>query len=101
MVHAVEKLYLMVEVAGCPTICRHCWAQGTSYQAMPVGGIAFVLEQAHRFCEEHGLGFGAYPMHEVAYLAAQYGDSHGRAVHFTAASVRYLWLDRAQRARRD
>ena len=66
MVYAVEKLYLTVEVVGCPTICRHCWAKGTGYQAMPVGDIAFVLEQAHRFCEEHGLGFSAYPMHEVA-----------------------------------
>jgi len=25
-----------------------------------------VLEQAHRFCDDHGLGFGAYPMHELA-----------------------------------
>jgi hypothetical protein len=66
MVHAIEKLDLTVEVVGCPTICRHCWAQGASYRAMPVGDIALVLEQAHRFCEEHGLGFGAYPMHEVA-----------------------------------
>ena len=66
MVHVVEKLYLMVEVVGCPTICRHCWAKGAGYQAMSVGDIAFVLEQAHRFCEEHGLGFSAYPMHEVA-----------------------------------
>jgi hypothetical protein len=66
MVRAIEKLYLMVEVVGCPTICRHCWAQGVGYQAMPVGDVAFVLEQAHRFCEERGLGLGAYPMHEVA-----------------------------------
>jgi hypothetical protein len=25
-----------------------------------------VLEQVHRFCDAHGLGFGAYPMHELA-----------------------------------
>jgi hypothetical protein len=62
----VEQLWLQVEVVGCPTICRHCWAQGVSYQAMPVDDIAWVLEQAHAFCNEHGLGFGAYPMHEVA-----------------------------------
>lgn len=66
MVHPVKKLYLRVEVVGCPTICRHCWAQGVGYQAVPVGDVAFVLEQAHRFCGEHGLAFGAYPMHEVA-----------------------------------
>ena len=60
-------LYLDVEVVGCPTVCRHCWAQGVGYQAMPVADVAFVLEQAHRFCDEHGLAFGAYPMHEVAW----------------------------------
>jgi hypothetical protein len=65
-VGTVEQLYLQVEVVGCPTVCRHCWAQGTSYQAMPIDDIAWVLEQAHAFCDVHGLIFGAYPMHEVA-----------------------------------
>jgi hypothetical protein len=60
------ELYLQVEVVGCPTVCRHCWAQGMPYQAMPAEDVAWVLEQAHRFCDNHGLGFGAYPMHEVA-----------------------------------
>jgi hypothetical protein len=60
------ELWLQVEVVGCPTVCRHCWAQGVAYQAMPVEEVAWVLEQAHRFCDDHGLGFGAYPMHEVA-----------------------------------
>jgi hypothetical protein len=59
-------LYLQVEVVGCPTVCRHCWAQGVPYQAMPVGDVAWVLEQTHRFCDDHGLGFGAYPTHELA-----------------------------------
>lgn len=36
----------------------------------------------------------------VADLAAQHGNSRGKVVHFTATSVRYLRLDRAQRARR-
>jgi hypothetical protein len=62
----VAELYLQVEVVGCPTVCRHCWAQGVSYQAMPVDDIAWVLEQTHAFCDEHGLVFGAYPMHELA-----------------------------------
>jgi hypothetical protein len=62
----VAELWLQVEVVGCPTVCRHCWAQGLHYQAMPLGDVAWVLEQAHRFCNQHGLGFGAYPMHEVA-----------------------------------
>jgi hypothetical protein len=62
----VATLDLQVEVVGCPTVCRHCWAQGIPSPAMPVDDIAWVLEQAHRFCEAHGLGFGAYPMHELA-----------------------------------
>jgi hypothetical protein len=33
---------------------------------MPVDDLAWVLEQVHRFCDDHGLGFGAYPMHELA-----------------------------------
>jgi hypothetical protein len=59
-------LYLQAEVVGCPTVCRHCWAQGAPYQAMPVDDVAWVLGQAHAFCDAHGLGFGAYPMHELA-----------------------------------
>jgi hypothetical protein len=62
----VAQLWLQVEVVGCPTVCRHCWAQGVPYRAMPVADVAWVLAQAHRFCGDHGLGFGAYPMHEVA-----------------------------------
>jgi hypothetical protein len=62
----VAELWLQVEVVGCPTVCRHCWAQGVPYPAMPVHDVAWVLEQARRFCDDHGLGFGAYPMHEVA-----------------------------------
>jgi hypothetical protein len=62
----VTGLWLQVEVAGCPTVCRHCWAQGVPYRPMPLDDVAWVLEQAHRFCDQHGLGFGAYPMHELA-----------------------------------
>lgn len=66
MVATVELLY--VEVVGCPTVCRHCWAQGDRYAAMPVGEAALVLEQTHRFCDKHGPGFGTYPMHVRALL---------------------------------
>jgi hypothetical protein len=62
----VATLQLQVEVVGCPTVCRHCWAQGVPYPAMPVADVAWVLEQTHQFCDDHGLGFGAYPMHELA-----------------------------------
>jgi hypothetical protein len=63
---AVELLYLCMEVAGCPTVCRHCWAQGVGYGAMPLADIAWALEGAHQFCESRGLAFDAYPMHELA-----------------------------------
>lgn len=60
------ELGLQVEVAGCPTICKHCWAQGVPYDAMPVEDIRWVLEEARRFCQENGMVFGSFPMHEVA-----------------------------------
>ena len=63
---AVSLLYLCVEVAGCPTVCRHCGAQGVGYGAMPLADIEWVLEEAHRFCDGAGLAFDAYPMHEMA-----------------------------------
>ena len=66
MVVAVDQVWLQVEVVGCPTVCRHCWAQGRPYPVMPVDDVAWVLERTHGFCDDHGLGFGAYPMHEVA-----------------------------------
>jgi hypothetical protein len=66
LVHTmVVTLSVQVEVAGCPTVCQHCWAQGLGYQAMRVGEVAWVLEQVHRFCDQHALGLDAYPMHEV------------------------------------
>jgi hypothetical protein len=65
-VGTVTRLLLQLEVVGCPTVCRHCWAQGVPYPAMPLDDVARVLAQAHAFCGEHGLGFAAYPMHEVA-----------------------------------
>ncbi|MBV9451505.1 MAG: hypothetical protein JO345_37025 [Streptosporangiaceae bacterium] len=66
MITPVEMLYLCMEVAGCPTVCRHCWAQGTGYGMMPLADIEWVLAEAHRFCDDRGLGFDAYPMHELA-----------------------------------
>jgi hypothetical protein len=60
-----SEVMLYVEVAGCPTICQHCWAQGVSYPAMPLADIAFVLEQAGAACAAVGASFSAYPMHEV------------------------------------
>ncbi|MDQ6918618.1 MAG: hypothetical protein M3Z98_04575 [Candidatus Dormibacteraeota bacterium] len=62
----VPSIDLIVEVMGCPTICRHCWALGTPYRAMAVGDAAFVLETVHEWCAANGVRFGAFPMHEVA-----------------------------------
>jgi len=62
----VTLVYLCLEVAGCPTVCRHCWAQGTGYGTMPLAGIEWVLAQAHDYCDGRGLGFDSYPMHELA-----------------------------------
>jgi hypothetical protein len=61
-----ELLYLCMEVAGCPTVCRHCWAQGVGYGIMPLADIEWVLDEAHRHCGRRGLAFDAYPMHELA-----------------------------------
>lgn len=62
----VRTVYLCMEVIGCPTVCRHCWAQGVPYGAMPLADIVWALERAHRFCDDQGLSFDAYPMHEMA-----------------------------------
>jgi hypothetical protein len=62
----VATLELQVEVVGCPAVCRHCWAQGVLYPAMPVADVGWVLEPAHRFCYDHRLGFGVYPMYGLA-----------------------------------
>jgi hypothetical protein len=61
-----RQMYVCVEVAGCPTICQHCWAQGVSYPPMSLADVEFVLEQASVACAAAGRSFTAYPMHEVA-----------------------------------
>src|SRR5215469_2702484 len=62
----VAQVYVCMEVAGCPTICQHCWAQGVPYPAMLVADIEYALEQASAACAAAGLSFAAFPMHEVA-----------------------------------
>ncbi len=62
----VRPVGLCVEVAGCPTICQHCWAQGVPYPAMLVSDITYVLEQASAACAAANRAFTAFPMHEVA-----------------------------------
>jgi hypothetical protein len=62
----VRLVYLCLEVAGCPTVCRHCWAQGTGYGMMPLADVEWVLARAHEYCDGRGLGFDSYPMQELA-----------------------------------
>src|SRR6266851_1992743 len=59
--HMVAQVYVCVEVAGCPTICQHCWAQGVPYPAMPFADIVYVLEEANAACAAAGRSFLAYP----------------------------------------
>jgi len=59
-------LNLYLEVAGCPTVCKHCWAQGVGYGMMALDDVRWVLEESQTFCRERGLDFGPYPMHEIA-----------------------------------
>lgn len=61
-----ETLHLIVEVVGCPTVCRHCWARGAPYEAMPLEDIERVLVGAEEACALAGMRLSAFPMHEVA-----------------------------------
>lgn len=60
-----EMALLTVEVAGCPTVCRHCWAQGTPYAPMPVDDIARVLDDAAPAFASAGIPLLPFPMHEA------------------------------------
>jgi len=40
--------------------------------------------------------FGPDRLASVAALATRHGDRSGQGIHFSADSVCYLWLDRAQ-----
>jgi len=58
--------------------------------------LSRVLEEGGRPAD--ALWFDLDPLPSVAELAARHGDHDGQGVHFSADSVRYLWLDRARRA---
>ena len=61
----VAIVSLQIEAAGCLTVCRHCWAQGTPYGWMPVEDVALVLDQAATFFEEAGVSLLPTAMHEA------------------------------------
>ena len=69
-----KTLSLTIEVSGCPTTCMHCWANGGAYPSMPLADIEWVLEQSRGFCENYGLKFVSYPLHEML-------------AHFSAAQI--------------
>jgi hypothetical protein len=64
----------------------------------PRAALANALEEGGRSSE--ALWFDPDPLPSVAELAARHGDPDGQGVHFSADSVRTLWLDRAQPAPR-
>jgi hypothetical protein len=53
------------------------------------------LEQGGRSVD--AVWFRPDPLPSIGELAARHGGRTGQGVHFTETSVRYLWLDRAQR----
>jgi hypothetical protein len=59
-------IHFQMEVAGCPTLCQHCWAQGVPYGAMPTPDIAWVLDGVTRFFATMNIPCSVFPMHEVA-----------------------------------
>jgi hypothetical protein len=61
----MDSVALAVEVAGCPTICMHCWAQGTRYGSMAIEDVRWLVDQLHDFAAESGTAVRPYPMHEV------------------------------------
>lgn len=81
----MAQLVLTIELAGCPTVCMHCWAQGMRYGEMPLSDVARVLEGAHRFCAARELAFSAYPMHEVV--------AHSRAGDVLAVFAEHVGAD--------
>ena len=54
------------------------------------------LADGPRSADARWFGSGSLP--DLAELAARHGDPRGQGVHFSADSVRHLWLDRARRA---
>jgi hypothetical protein len=91
-----------------PLVCRpgldvHTGVAGRYHQrhgSLRTDGARAVLgralEQGGRSID--AVWFGPDRLPAVEELAARYGDRTGQGVHFTEASVRYLWLDRARRA---
>jgi hypothetical protein len=76
----------------------YCQWHGNLRTDGPRGALAGALEEGGRSFEARW--FGPDPLPSVAELAARHGDPDGQGVHFSADSVRSLWLDRAQPARR-
>ena len=76
---------LIIEVAGCPTVCRHCWVLGTPYAPLPLGDVQWVLESVYAWCDGNGIRFGAFPMHEVA--------AHPEAAGLIRLFAQHDWME--------
>ena len=59
--------------------------------------MVFGRALAHGARTADALWFGPDPQPQLAELATRHGDQTGQGVHFSADSIRYLWLDRARR----
>jgi hypothetical protein len=81
----LETVDLIVEVMGCPTICHHCWVLGTPYPAMAGSEVEWTLDSVHGWCDQSGIRFGAFPMHEVA--------AHPQAAELIRLFARHDWVE--------
>jgi hypothetical protein len=70
---------------------RHGNLRGDGAQAV----LGRALQQGGRSID--AIWFGPDRLPAVEELAAPYGDPAGQGLHFTEASIRYLWLDRGGR----
>lgn len=54
-----------MEVAGCSTVCKHCWASGTRYGNVPVDVVKRVALDVKSVFEHHGVRFFGIPFHDI------------------------------------
>lgn len=57
---------LAIEAAGCSNRCRHCYASGMPYKPMVLAQYIDILSSFRRVCDQRGLKFYPYPMHDVS-----------------------------------
>jgi hypothetical protein len=60
-----EAVTMVMEVAGCPTTCLHCWAQGGAYATMPTEDALWTIDAVLAFAASRDAEIAMWPMHEV------------------------------------